>query len=127
VIDEHEQNPIYQAPGESPATRRAVAEIGLPELSGAGDQVKRAEAVRARLLVDADDVMTRLRSDEIITEAQVDTAIVSPRQVSDDQVHAAEAALNRLRRVQDAAWWIEHGSRSAGDILAEFMLSPVQP
>ncbi len=63
-----------------------------------------------------------LCTDEIITEAQSDTDITSPRQVSPGHVHAAEAALNRLRGNTAAAWWLAQKARSAGEIIAEMML-----
>jgi hypothetical protein len=112
---------IYEEPGETPGTKRAITEGGLPPLIGADAELAQAREIRRRILVEADDVLTRLRSDEIITEAQVDTDIVSPRQVTVDQVHSAEYALNRLRNETQAVWWIAQSGRSAGDILAESM------
>ena len=107
---------------ETAGTKRSITEGGLPELVGSGADA--AREIRTSILIDADDVMSRLRSDEIITEAQSDTDITSPRQVSPSQVHAAEAALNRLRGNTDAAWWLAQEARSAGDIIAEMMLEP---
>jgi hypothetical protein len=115
---------IFEPVGESAGTKRAASEIGVPDLVGSDADVSQAEAIRSRILIEADDVLTRLRSDEIITEAQVDTDIVSPRQVTDQQVHAAEVALNRLRHKSEAAWWIAQQDASAGDILSELMLHP---
>src|SRR4051794_34725006 len=88
---------------ETDGNKRMITEGGLPELNGSPDDVEAARDVRSRILVDADDILTRLRSDETITDAQKDTAIVSPRQVTAQQVHSAEIALNRLRSQADAA------------------------
>jgi hypothetical protein len=115
---------LFEAVDETEGTKRTVTAGGLPELEGEIADRDRAAEIRNRILVEADDVLTRLRSDEIITEAQTDTAIVSPRQVNPAQVHAAEAALNRLRRHTDAAWWIAHADRSAADLLAVLMADP---
>jgi hypothetical protein len=110
---------IYEEPGETPGTKRTITEGGLPAL--VGSDLELAREIRARILIEADDVLTRLRSDEIITAAQVDTDITSPRQVTGNQVHSAEIALNRLRNEMQSAWWIAQSDRSAGDILAESM------
>ena len=107
---------------ETPAAKRVITEGGLPEL--VGSNVDAAKETRTQILIEADDVLTRLRSDEIITEAQADTDIVSPRQVSTGQVHAAEAALNRLRGNTDADWWLRQAGRGAGEILAAMMQEP---
>ena len=112
---------IYEEPGETPGTKRTITHGGLPELRGAEAAMARAEEIRTRILVEADDVLTRLRSDEIMTEAQKDTDIVSPRQVSKEQVHSAEIALNKLRNQADADWWLTQAERSAGEILGEAM------
>ena len=104
---------------ETAGTKRSITEGGLPELVGSGADA--AREIRTSILIDADDVMSRLRSDEIITEAQVDTDITSPRQVNPGQVHSAEAALNRLRGNTDAAWWLAQEGRTAGEIIAEMM------
>ncbi len=114
---------IFESAGETPGTKRAITEGGLPHLTGSEHDVVRAHEIRTRILIEADDVLTRLRSDEILTEAQLDTNITAPRTVEATQVHAAEAALNRLRGQPDAAWWVGQGSRSAGDILSEMMLN----
>src|SRR5436309_2736255 len=106
---------------ETEGTKRTITAGGLPELSGDGADLAAALEVRTRILMEADDVLTRLRSDEILTEAERDTAIVSPRHVSDAQVHAAEAALNRLRARTDAAWWAAQSGRTAAEILGEMM------
>lgn len=106
---------------ETEGTKRTITEAALPELTGSASDVAAALEIRSRILMEGDDVLTRLRSDEIITEAQKDTAIVSPRQVTSEQVHAAQAALNRLRGNADAAWWMAQAERSAGEILGEMM------
>ncbi len=119
---------LFEPNEETPGTKRTITVGGLPELSGPDTDLASALEIRTRILVEGDDVLTRLRSDEIITEAQVDTAIVSPRQVNSEQVHAAEAALNRLRGITDAAWWSARKSRTAGEILADMMTNPeIQP
>ena len=115
---------LFEPSDETPGTKRAITEGGLPELSGAAAELASAREIRTRILIEADDVLTRLRSDEIITEAQKDTAIVSPRQVNSDQVRAAEVALNRLRNHTDGGWWVAQASRSAGEILTEMMTNP---
>jgi len=115
---------LFEPSEETPGTKRVITEGGLPELTGEAAERASAREIRRRILIEGDDVLTRLRSDEIITEAQVDTAIVSPRQVDSGQVHAAEAALNRLRNVTDAAWWNARKSHAAGEILAEMMANP---
>ena len=114
---------LFEALDETPGTKKTITEGGLPALVGAETEIGQAREVRSRILVEADDVLTRLRSDEIITEAQSDTAIVSPRQVSSDQVHAAEVALNRLRGQTDAAWWVANSGRTAGELLETLMIS----
>ena len=112
---------LFEASDETPGTKRTMTEGGLPELNGDPAILANAADIRTRILIEADDVLTRLRSDEIITEAQQDTAIVSPRQVTSEQVHAAEAALNRLRHETAAAWWAEQSSRTAGELLTTLM------
>lgn len=106
---------------ETPGNKRAIATVGLPPLSGTTTDVARANEIRTRILIEADDVLTRLRSDETITEAQLDTDIVSPRQVNTEQVHAAEVALNRLRSQTDAGWWLKQADATAGSLIGELM------
>jgi len=118
---------IYEEPGDTPGTKRTISQGGLPTLIGPQPDIARAQDIRTRILVEADDVLTRLRSDEIITDAQKDTAIVSPRQVNADQVRAAEIALNKVRGETDANWWILQANRSAGEILGELMTGTGQP
>ena len=115
---------LFESTGESPETQRAMTEAGLPELTGQSSEVSRAHDIRTKILMEADDVLSRLRSDEIITESQSDTDIVSPRQVTDDQVHAAQMALNRIRHQSEAAWWIAHENETAAQILTRLMASP---
>jgi len=115
---------LFESTGESQGTQRAMTQAGLPELTGQPDEVGRAQAIRTRILMEADDVMTRLRSDEVITEAQSDTGIKAPRQVSEDQVHAAEMALNKVRHQTDAAWWIGHEGATAEQLLSRLMTNP---
>lgn len=112
---------IYEEPGETPATKRAAAEIGLPGLNGTPEQIEQADEIRTRLLVEADDAMGLLRSDQIMTEAQKDTDVVSPRQVTIEQVRSAEVALNKLRNKTDAAWWLAQKNASAGTLLTDLM------
>jgi hypothetical protein len=115
---------LFESTGESPGTQRAMTQAGLPELTGEPADVSRADAIRTRILMEADDVLTRLRSDEILTEAQSDTDITSPRQVSEDQVHAAQVALNKIRHQADAAWWISHEESTAEQLLSHLMTHP---
>jgi len=112
---------IYEEPGETPGTKRVITEGGIPELMGTPEHKAKAGEIRTRILVEADDVLTRLRSDQIITDAQKDTAIVSPRQVTSDQVVSAETALNRLRNQDSAEWWLAQDGKRAGEILADLM------
>jgi len=112
---------LFEAVDETPGTKRTMTEGGLPDLVGIQSDIEQARTIRTEILTYADDVLTRLRSDEIITDAEKDTDIVSPRHVSSAQVHAAEAALNRLRSRSDASWWIGQSGRSAGEILSEMM------
>ena len=113
---------LFEAVDETDGTKRTITEGGLPPLTGSSADLGTGSETRTRILVEADDILTRLRSDETITEAQQDTAIVSPRQVSREQVHAAEAALNRLRGNTDAAWWTAQASRSAAELLEALMV-----
>lgn len=115
---------LFEAVDETEGTKRTITAGGLPDLQGEIGDRDRAAEIRTRILVEADDVLTRLRSDEILTEAQSDTAIVSPRQVNPAQVHAAETALNHVRRQADAAWWIAQSDRSAAEIIAALMENP---
>lgn len=115
---------LFESTGESPGTQRAMTQAGLPELTGHPSELSRADTIRTRILMEADDVMTRLRSDEIITEAQSDTYIVSPRQVTEGQVHAAEMALNRLRHEPNAAWWLTQELATAEQLLIQLMANP---
>ncbi|HLJ55412.1 MAG TPA: hypothetical protein VKT77_10260 [Chthonomonadaceae bacterium] len=115
---------LIETSDETPGTKEMIAEGGLPALTGSDADLPLAHEIRTRILVEADDVLTRLRSDAVITDAQTDTAIVSPRQVTPDQVHAAQAALGRLRGVTDADWWLAQRNRSASELLEEMMEEP---
>ena len=95
----------------SPRAIRAIALAGVPELAGTEADVAAALPIRERLLIDADDFLSALRSNEILTEEQADTAISIPTPASPAEVLAAQQALNRLRHQTDAAWWI--GRREA--------------
>ena len=106
---------------ETAGTKQTITSAGLPAITGAETDFARAEEIRSRILLDADDVLSRLRSDQIITDAQQDTDIVSPRQVTKEQVHSAEIALNKLRGQADAGWWAAQSDRSAGEILGDLM------
>ena len=116
---------IYEEFGETPGTKRTIAEGGLPKLDGTPEQNEQAEEIRTRLLVQSDEILSRLRSDQIMTEAQKDTAVISPRQVTSEQVHSAEVALNKLRNQTDAAWWLAQSDASASTLLADLMNAAV--
>lgn len=113
-------------PPESDATprteraMRAITEAGLPGLRGAPPDLEAASEVRLAKLMEADDVMTALRTAEQQTELGGDSAIQPETPVSDADVRAAQAALNRLRHQQDAAWWLAHQDRSARELMALF-------
>ena len=99
-------SPEDDATPHSPRAIRAVALVGVPELTGAEADIAAAAPIRERLLIAADDYLTALRGDEILTTEQTDTAISVSRPVSAAEVLAAQKALNRLRHETDAAWWL---------------------
>ncbi len=108
-----------ESEGETAGFKRQITHGGLQELKGSPEEIARAEEIRTRLLVEADDILTQLRSNPVLTASQVDTAIVAPEQVSEPQVNTTEAGLNRLRNRNDAAWWITNGARGARQLLDE--------
>ncbi len=94
----------------TPRSKQAITEVGLPELQGSPEQVARGRDARTALLMKADDYLTELRTNGVLTDSQRDTDIVSPQQVSHEQVLSAQAALNDLRHLTDAEWWIVHAA-----------------
>lgn len=107
-----DESKIWPPPAdETPRTPRsqlAATEAGVPELTGSPEEIGHAEEVRAAILMQADDYMTQLRANQILTEEQSDTDVVPDQPVTHAQVLAAQAALNRLRHQTDANWWIAH-------------------
>lgn len=110
-----------ESPDETPGTQKAVAQAGLLPLTGSAEAIAQAEAIRAQTLVDADNIITRMRSEEVLTDT--DSTIVHPTTapVTHEQVLATQAALNRLRHQTEADWWLQNGSRGAGALLNAFM------
>lgn len=103
----------------TPRSQEAATEAGLPALTGSGPEIAQAEPIRTALLMDADDYLTELRTNQILTEEQQDTAVMPDQPVSAEQVRAAQMALNRLRHQTDAGWWIAHRDWGVCDLLAE--------
>ena len=110
-------------PDETPGTKRDLAQGGLPTLTGTEAEIAQADPIRTAILVEADDILTELRSNETLTEAQADTAVHAPEQVTPWQVKEAKVALNRLRNQAEASWWIAHRSDGARALLEEFIRS----
>ncbi|HZT41053.1 MAG TPA: hypothetical protein VFA07_02630 [Chthonomonadaceae bacterium] len=92
----------------TPRSQQAATEVGLPALVGMPEEIGQALEIRSDILMQADDYMTQLRANQILTEEQSDTAVVPDQPVTHEQVLAAQAALNRLRHQTDANWWIAH-------------------
>ena len=103
---------------------RAVAEVGLPELTGSEQDVEAARETRARLLVEADDLLTEMRTNHILTEEQKDTAITVAQPITHAQVVQAQIALDRLRHKMEASWWLAHKNDGAAALLAAFAVNP---
>lgn len=103
----------------SPDAIRAIALVGLPELTGAESEISVAASIRERLLIEADDYMTALRGDAILTAEQADTAIEVTRRISGADVQAAQAALNRLRHETESAWWVTKQEATIEEVMRE--------
>ena len=54
----------------TPRAIRAVALVGVPELTGGDADIAAASPIRERLLIAADDYLTALRGAEILTGEQ---------------------------------------------------------
>lgn len=120
-----DEQPIQLVPEEDTTPRRtdairAIAEVGVPDLKGTPDEVTRGREIRLRFLVEADELLTRLRTNATLTQEQSDTAIVAPQQVRAEEVHVAQVALNRLRHQDNATWWIAHEEDRLDNLLRSF-------
>ena len=100
----------------TPRTVRAIAEAGLPFLTGSPSDVETAANIRAAKLIAADDLLSTLRGNEALTEEH-SLAAIPPPHITHAQVQQAQAALNRLRHQTEAGWWIAHESHSAQSLL----------
>ena len=109
------EQPDTDEPG-TPRTVRAIAEAGLPVLTGSPADIETASKIRLTKLIAADDLLSELRGNEAITEEHAAAAIPPPH-VTHTQVQQAQAALNRLRHQTEAAWWIAHQSHTAQSLL----------
>lgn len=106
-----------ESEGETAGFKRQITHGGLPELKGSPEEITRAEEIRTRLLVEADDILTALRANLVMTESQVDTAVQPSEHVSEPQVVTAQAGLSRLRSRDEAAWWIQNAPQGARQLL----------
>ncbi len=112
-----------EVPG-TPRAIRAIAEAGLPPLTGSSTDVQAAGDIRISKLIEADDLLSAMRGNEAMTEEHA-LAAIPPPHVTHAQVQQTQAALNRLRHQADAAWWIAHQSHSAQTLLDSFMPDPL--
>ncbi len=103
----------------SPRTVRAIAEAGLPALTGSLTDIETARDIRVAKLIAADDLLSTMRGNEALTEEHA-LAAIPPPSVTHAQVQTAQAALNRLRHQTDAQWWIANQSHSAQALLDTF-------
>jgi hypothetical protein len=107
----------------TPATERsirAITEVGLPPLRGMAADIAAAHEIRLAKLIAADDLLTQLRNDEQETELGHMAGAQPSAPVSRQEVQEAQAALNRLRHQDDAAWWLAQNDRSVQELLALF-------
>ena len=104
----------------SPRTIRAVALLGVLPLEGSEAAIAAATPLREARLIEADDLLTDLRTNAILTEEENDTAITAPQQITHAQVHTAQVALNRLRHQITAEWWIANQHKTTQQLLDEF-------
>lgn len=116
---------MFDRAEETPGAKRTVTHAGLPPLSGAAELAQQAEEIRMRILVEADDVLSRLRSDATQTVSEADTGPLTERHVTHDQVVSAQRALAHLRAETSSAWWIANESSSAGELLSNLMIAAV--
>lgn len=119
-----EEKPIELEPPEdetprSRRTERAVAEVGLPELTGNEQAVAQARELRTDVLVEADDILSEWRSDAISMDGPPDPARPPSLSLAALKVRKAQMALNRLRHQTDAEWWLANGPRGARTLLEE--------
>ena len=98
----------------------AAAGMALPALEGSAREVGLAEPVRLHKLVQADDVMSRLRENDILAKHDQDPSLVGGPTVRD-----AQEALGKLRHETSAQWWINHAEIPAADLLIERVRSVV--
>lgn len=102
---------------------RSIEEIvsgaELPELGGAPMEVRAAAEIRKRILNEADDVLSAVRENEILSNQNRDPALLGGMAIVE-----AERALQRLRRQSSAAWWLAQERRSAQDVLVDLLHNP---
>jgi len=102
---------MQEAETQSPrTTQQNITQVGLPELTGTPEEIAQAGPIRTQLLMQADDLMSQLRSQERC-------APLLPDDSPPPAIAEAEAGLQKLRNQMDAAWWITHQNDSARQLL----------
>lgn len=106
---------------ERRGVKKTLTEGGLPELTGAPEEIEAAEPIRSRALIAADDLLTDLRAREAEHEERSHSFRDPNPRPPDPQVHSAQAALNRLRHETSAAWWLQQAQRTPQELLTQML------
>lgn len=99
-----DNNPVPLEEPKAETTRENITEAALPDLVGAESEIAAAQEVRTRILMEADDLLSRLRAQERLYEL--------PDRNAPPGIAVWVAALQALRGQEDAAWWL--ANRDAG-------------